>query len=1078
MNLYSYSKMRIQLLKIIFFLLCLNRLIIPKPQDYNFRQLGIEDGLSQSTVFASLQDRIGFMWFGTPSGLNKYDGYKFTVYVNDPTDSASIAGEVIVSLYEDRGGTLWVGSIEGNINKFNRKTDSFSSINISSLMNENLDTESDYYDYPLSFSRNHNTTITSIVEDDEGNIWLSTWGNGILVIDKNFKKVAHFYKNYSQSSSLTTNRITKLVRDADNSIWIATFGGGLSRCFKENDRYVFKDYSSSSSGTNSLSDNKLITLFIDSQQNLWIGTFYGGLNLLTRDQKSESPDKASFIRFESDKNSNSISNNTVMAICEDDNKHIWIGTFGSGLDRYNPDSKLFLNFTHNPINQNSLADNDVLSLSFERSGIIWAGSHLGAGLTKIQKSRAKFNILSHQPENPNSLSDNVVWSVYEDFNNILWVGTYRGGLNKIDRLNNQIKYFQYDSGKKNSLSSNHIRAINEDKFGNLWIGTYNKGLNILEKSSSIIKRINSNEKTAGTISSNQVQTILIDNDEYWIGTFGGGLNYLKTSVNPFNQNLKFNHYKNDPSDTTSISDNRVYTLLKDSKGNLWVGTFGGGLNKMDLNDGKFLRFNYNYLDNESLSDDKVLCILEDSDGFIWVGTFGGGLNKLDPVSGKFNRINQRQGLTSSVIYGILEDESKNLWLSTDNGIYNINYKSKNITRYDMLDGVQSNEFNGGSYFKSIRGELFFGGINGLNYFFPDSIKSTTFLPPVVITSISIQNELVKGVPEEILLDYNRNFISFEFASLDFNNPKQNSYSYILEGFDKNWQSTSSERRIANYTNLPPGSYNFKVKGSNSDGIWSNEEAKIAITIYPPIWQRWWFILFLVLSIGLIIYYISTLRIKNLLAIEKLKTKLAADLHDNIGSGLTEISILSELASFKDENKESDSKKELKIISDLSRQLIDNMSDIVWVVNPQRDSLHDLIIRLKNSYGETLNSLGISFRVSNLEKLKDIKLPLDFKQNLYLILKEAINNAIKHSKCSVITLDTNARKDFIEISITDDGIGIDENNILYGNGMKNIKQRAESIGGRVKWKSSPNQGTSLRFLGKRSGLSKIRALFNK
>ncbi len=1061
----------------LFLIILFSEMILPNPQDYKFRRIGVEDGLSQSTVFASLQDKIGFMWFGTASGLNKYDGYSLTIYSNDPNDSSSISDDGIISLLEDSRGTIWIGTIEGNINKYDRLSDSFSHISISNLFEKEPGFGADYYDYPIAFSRNQNSTITSMIEDSDGNIWVGTWGNGIVVIDKELNKINHFYYDGSDKNLLPINRVSKLLLDENETIWIGTFGGGLCKSLKDkNGNYTFITYSYSASNLNGLTDNRIITLLIDSEFNLWIGSYNGGLNFLKREDKNKAPNKTKFTKYKLDTGKNSISNNTVMALCEDKLGNIWIGTFGGGLDKYDPVSRKFLNFKYSPTNQNSLADNDVLSLSVDKSGIIWAGSHLGAGVTVIQFCRAKFNLYSHQADNPNSLSDNVVWSIYEDKDKILWVGTYRGGITKIDRTKNLFTHLLHYQNNNNSISSNHIRAISEDKFGNLWVGTYSEGLNIIEKTSLKVRRLLSDLSINGTLSANQVQSILIDDDEYWIGTFGNGLNYFKSSDNPFYEKINFQYYTNDPTNPGSLSDNRVYKVFQDSKGIIWVGTFGGGLNKLNKSNGTFEHFRHNPFNDESISDDKVLSISEDSEGYLWIGTYGGALNKFDPSTGKFKRFSQKDGLTSGAVYGILEDDYKNLWLSTDNGIFRLNYETQKFRRYDILDGVQSREFSGGSYFKSSGGELFFGGINGLNYFYPDSIKNNPYLPPVVITSIKIMNENIKGNPSELLLNYKNNFITFEFASMDFSDPMDNNYYFILEGFDDEWQQTVAERRVANYTNLPAGSYTFRVRGSNSDGVWSTEEASISIIISPPFWNRWWFFAISAISIGFFVYYISTLRVKNLLAIEKLKTKIAADLHDNVGSGLTEISILSELAAIKTNSKNAESNKELEIISELSRTLVDNMSDIVWVVNPQRDSLHDLIVRLKNSYSDALNSLGISFRVSNLEKLKDIKLPIDFKQNLYLILKEAINNAIKHSKCSVIQLDANARQDFIEVSVTDDGIGLNEDNIELGNGIKNIKQRAESIGGRVKWKSSPNHGTSLRFMGRRSGLTKFKSFF--
>ena len=1068
---------KIKLVTTISLIILFSEMIFPNPQDYRFRRIGVEDGLSQSTIFASLQDKIGFMWFGTASGLNKYDGYKLTIYSNNPNDSSSISDDGIISILEDSRGTLWIGTVDGNINKYDRLTDSFSHIKISSLFEKEPGIGTDYYDYPIAFSRNQNSTITSMIEDSDGNIWVGTWGNGIVVIDKELNKINHFYYNGSDKNSLPINRVSKLLLDENETVWIGTFGGGLCKSLKDkNGNYTFYTYSHSPRNINGLTDNRIITLLNDSEFNLWIGSYNGGLNFLKREDKNKALNETKFTKYKPEAGKNSLSNNTVMALCEDKLGNIWIGTFGGGLDKYNTVSRKFLNFKYSPLNQNSLADNDVLSLSVDRAGIIWAGSHLGAGVTIIQLCRAKFNLYTHQADNPNSLSDNVIWSIYEDKDKMLWVGTYRGGITKIDRTKNLFTHLLHNQTDNNSISSNHIRAITEDNFGNLWVCTYSEGLNIIEKKSLKVRRLLSDISIKGTLGSNQIQSIVIDNDEYWIGTFGNGLNYFKGSDNPFYKKINFQYYNNDPTNPGSLSDNRVYKVFKDSKGIIWIGTFGGGLNKLNKSTGTFDHFRHSPSNIESISDDKILSISEDSEGYLWIGTYGGALNKFDPSTGKFRRFSQKEGLTSGAVYGILEDDYKNLWFSTDNGIFSLNYETQKFRKYDILDGVQSREFSGGSYFRSSSGELFFGGINGLNYFYPDSIKSNSYSPPVVITSIKILNENIKGNPSELLLNYKSNFITFEFASLDFSDPKDNNYYFILEGFDDKWQQSVAERRVANYTNLPAGSYTFRVRGSNSDGVWSTEEASMLIIISPPFWITWWFFVLAAIIVGSLVYYVSTLRVKNLLAIEKLKTKIAADLHDNVGSGLTEISILSELAALKTDSKNSEPKKELKIISELARQLVDNMSDIVWVVNPQHDSLHDLIVRLKNSYSEALNSLGISFRVSNLDKLKDIKLPIDFKQNLYLILKEAINNAIKHSKCSFIQLDANARQDFIEVTVTDDGIGLNENNIELGNGIKNIKQRAESIGGRVKWKSFPNQGTSLRFMGRRSGLIKIKTFF--
>ncbi len=1050
-------------------------------QDYLFHQLRIEDGLSQSTILASLQDIDGYLWFATRSGLNRYDGYKFVVFLNDPNDTTSISDDAINSLFEDKDGTLWIGTVNGNLNKYDRFTESFKYKNVSSLIENFPEQTDEFYEYPLSFSRNQSSTITTITEDVSGNLWVGTWGNGILQIDKNFKKLNHFYADTKNKNGIPTNRIMSLHFDDHENLWIATFGGGLSKLTinknSKDDKFIFENFSTGSNQF-SLIDSKLLTLFQDSEKNLWIGSYYGGVSFIEHSQLHLPPGNAKIKNLLLTTTKNNVSANTVMALAEDNYKNLWIGTFGDGLIRYNKTKNELLHFYNEPLNINSLGDNDVLSLCVDKSGIIWAGSHLGAGITKIQVNNAMFHHIKHIPGNINSLDDDVVWAIYQDADNILWIGTYKGGLNRYDPAKNKFSFIKHFNNLK-SISSNHVRSIKEDKYGNLWVGTYDGGLNILNKKTNQLKVYNTNPLDPFSLGGNQVQDIFIESENtYWIGVFGGGLNKVVVDENPLNKKLKFIKYKFDRNNQSTISDNRVYKIFKSKNGSFWICTYGGGLNSFDPQTGKFKRYPI-YPDPEANIDIKnLMTIAEDSDGILWLGSYGGGLTSYDRKTQKFKRYSALEGLTSNVVYGILEDENKNLWISSDDGLFKLNLNTKDIRRFDIQDGVQSLEFSGGAYLKNDKGEMFFGGINGFNYFNPEEIRTNKFIPPIVITSIKVFNERFKGDPSQIILSYKKKFLSFEFSSLDYSDPLDNQYSYILEGLQEEWQFTDASNRVANYTNLSPGTYVFKVKGTNSDGLWSDNYASVKITILSPLWQRWWFIAIAVILLAALIYYISTLRIKNLLAIEKLKSKLAADLHDNVGSGLTEISILSEVASRNIFNDKIESAAELGKISDLSRQLIDNMSDIVWVVNPYRDSLHDLIFRLKDSYNDALNSLGISFKTINIDKIENVKLSMEFKQNLYLIFKEAINNSIKHSKCSKIILDINFRNEVIEISVSDNGNGFDENNIRYGNGIKNIENRAAQIGGKIKIKSSPESGTSIRFIGRLGKINKLNTFFRK
>jgi ligand-binding sensor domain-containing protein/two-component sensor histidine kinase len=1040
--------------------------ILSQDGNYTFRHITIEDGLSQSTIFSILQDRAGFMWFGTTDGLNRYDGYKFTHYFHNDLDTNSLSGNSIREIYEDGSGNLWIGTVEGVLNKFHRSTETFTHYPLpdDSVIVNNSDDH--YYDYPLAFSRNINKTITVILEEDNDNLWVGTWGNGLYLFNKNDQTAYHYYNDPDDSTSLPSNRITKLAIDSLDNLWIGTFGGGLSRMKRNAPResQTFFNYTHIDDSIRSISDDKVISLLIDHDNSLWVGTFHGGLNILDSSQMSLTPSDAKFKIYHF-LGRQGLSTNSVMAITEDEYHNKWIGTFGGGLNKFNhPDTSVTI-FTHNPFNENSISDNDILSLLVDNSGVIWIGTHLGKGLSKLETNSVKFGILQKETGNSRSLNDDVVWSIHQDTSSVLWIGTYRGGLNKYDRTTNTYTYYRSDDDI-NSISDDHVRAIKEDKSGNLWIGTYGGGLNHFDKAAGKFTRYMHKDDDESSLGSDQIQSIHIDSRNVcWIGTFGGGLHKFDINTVEPGEPIKFKKYVSSESDVNSISDNRIYCIYEDSKQNIWIGTFGGGLNKYIKESDNFEIYQYDFADRASISHNQILSIIESSDGNIWVGTYGGGLNKFYATKKNFERFGKAEGFASQVIYGILEDKNKNLWLSSDIGLSKYNLGTENITNYNLNDGLQSMEFSGGAYFKSEEGEMFFGGISGLNYFYPDSVRGNTYVPPVVISEFKIFNDVVKGVKDYIELSYDQNFFTIEYAALDYTDPENNQYAHILEGLENEWHYTDAVIRRAYYTNLEPGKYYFRVRGSNNDGVWNNVGLTLEIDILPPFWKTWWFIMLSIIFLGGLVSFLISMKVKHLLAIEKLKVRLAADLHDNVGAGLTEIAILSELTSNEVEGYSKSSADKLQNISDTARHLVDSMSDIVWFVNPQRDSLHDLIIRLKDSYSDLLSEIGISFKTNNIDNIIDVKIPMDVRQNLYLIFKEAINNSIKHSRCNKINLELKLVGNILEMTLQDDGKGIDENNIRYGNGLKNMQDRADTLGGKLYIKSIDSKGTVIRFVGR-------------
>ncbi len=1031
-------------------------------QSVVFRHLGVDDGLSQSTVTAIVQDKEGYIWVGTANGLNRYDGYSFKVFRNVVGDSSSLGNNGISALMIDRNGNLWVGNVNGILNEFNPKTESFTRYKLADDTTLTYQ-KNKYYDYPLSISRNNNNTITSLSQDSSGIIWVGTWGRGLIKFNEKNGKFKFYTHDPKDPLSINFNRITKILTDKSGVIWVGTFGGGLNKIitslpFPSNggEDVLFFNYHHDPADANSLSDNKILSLYEDKNRALWIGTYSGGLDRFDFDRRFITGKAPVFVHYKSNPAVRySLANNTVLSILQSRDGFLWVGTFGGGLNKLDLHTSKFVRYLHNENNPNSLGDNDVLSLFEDNSGIIWIGAHLGKGLSLLIRKKEKLANLPLLYKDGKGLNDNVVWAVFKDWDGNLWVGTYRGGLNEQVRKTGKWKYF--NPSTNGFVNDFHVRSITQDYRGGLWVGTYSGGLNYLNLRTGKFLHFRHSEKNKNSLPANQIQALLVDGKTLWIGAFGGGVcklnlgKFYKTGKAVFE---KFGFSKNNPE---GLSDDRVYSLFKDSQGNLWVGTYGGGVNILPAGERKFSPLGRKI--SAKLSDNRVTCFAEQN-GKIFIGTNGGGLEIFDTGSNTLSRFTAAEGSAPEVVYGILFNDSGNLWMSTDNGLYKIEIDKRKIKRFDISDGFHSRQFNDGAYLKRADGTLYFGGINGVNYFKPESLSVSNYEPNVVITSIKIFDKRLNGERKYLRLKSNQNFFSFEFSALDFTNPRKNRYAYILQGLEKNWNFTDGNFRKANYTNLSPGKYIFKVRGTNSDGVWSRKTATVKLEILPPFYARWEFILLVVLLLAGLIGYIVTIRLRQYLAIQRLKTKLAADLHDNVGAGLTEISILSELSAREVEKSLPATADRLKDISGRARELVDSMSDIVWVVNPARDRLYDLILRLKTSNSEVFTSKNIKFNLSLPEKLKQLTLPMHVKQNLFLILKEAINNSVKHSNCRKINLSVKTEGKYLKIELSDDGRGFDSKEKFTGNGLVNMRKRAEEINGKIQIVSTPAEGTKI------------------
>lgn len=1026
--------------------------------DLSFEHILSDKGLSQNTIHSVIQDREGFIWFATEDGLDKYDGYNFTVYKNDIHDKNSISDNFIWTIFEDKSGILWIGTNSGGLSKFNRNTEKF--VN--------------YKNIPGDSTSLSNNNVRTIVEDEDGILWIGTEGGGLNSFDKKTNKFVRYLHNKNNPKSINNNNVLSVMEDNKGVLWVGN-DGGLDRFNKSTK--TFTHFSYDRKNQNSISNNIILSIYEDKNDALWVGTVDGLNKFNTKTNK--------FKRFLTDPlNINNLSNSRINAILEDKFGTLWVGT-GSGLYQFDRQAKQFISLKQVSEHVNTLIHNNILSLYEDNSGLIWIGTAEG-GVVKFDRERMKFHHYKNNPTNNNSLNHNTVRAIYQDKNNILWIGTLGGGLNKFDVNKNKFTHFIHTQKDVSSLSDNSVTSILRDNGGTLWVGTWGGGLNkAVSQSDNLIKFVHyrHHPSESNSISSDIIQAIYQDSKgRIWVGT-GVGLDLLDK------KNGTFRNFMNDPNNPNSISNNLIQSCLKEDKqGRLWIGTWDG-LNVLQIKNSsisdtnfKFISFKHNINDTASLSDNRVISIYEDKTGTLWFGTYGGGLNKLivsDEVPGRidahFVHYSVKDGLASNIIYGILGDDQGYLWLSTDNGLSKFDPIKNTFRNYYASDGLQGNQFFWGASCKGTNGELFFGGTNGINAFFPSTLRDNTHVPPIVITNFQIFNQpakagdknspLEKSITETKSLEipYNQNVFSFEYAALDFTAPNKNQYKYMMEGFDKSWIDAGN-RRFVTYTNLDPGTYTFRVIGSNNDGIWNTSGASVQIRILPPFWRTWWFIIAAILVFGGIIASFITYRVKHLLDIERFRTKLAADLHDNIGSSLTEISILSEVISKKLDSADSQIKKSLKMISNNSRDLIDNMSDIVWLVNPKRDSLYDLILRLRDTYTELSSYTSISFRSENLKSLEKVSLSMEHRQHLYLIFKEGINNCITHSGCTEISLDAYVRGKRLEMILKDNGTGFKMNGNESGNGLENIQRRARTIGGVLNIDSKIGEGTTLQFIG--------------
>ncbi len=890
---------------------------IAQQSNLKFERISLDEGLSQSIVTVIHKDRKGFMWFGTQSGLNKYDGYKFTEYKSNPFDSTHISNSQIRAIHEDSHGDLWIGTVSGGLNKFDREKEVFSH----------------YLHDPNDSNSLGSDFVEAIYEDSKQNLWVFTQAGGADRLDRATGKFTRYRHKENDPYSLSHDFIRNGFEDQSGTIWLGTVSG-LNKYNREQDNFICN--LPSKTDPNSLSYDEVTAIYESPSEPgiLWIGTGElqylsegGGLNRFdTRAEKFTHyhlrPDRLKrrsgniirqiyedkngifwlgttqgLVRF--DRQTESFHyflpnpayplnrSNIIRSISEDTNGDLWITTHSfDGIYLFDKESETFYHYVHDAADPHSLSNNFILSTFIDSTGILWLGTNTG-GLNKLDLYAKKFTTVTHNPENPNSLSAMITRGFYEDKEGHLWVGVIAGGLNRFDPKSKQVKHYFSNRRDPTSLSNNTVFCVNGDRFGELWVGTQN-GLNRFDRDNETFIHFHPNSNDPTSLSNGAIRAIFEDRaGTLWIGTDEGGLNrYNRKQDN-------FTHFSHNHDDPNSISNNSVRAIAQDSSGVLWLGTFGGGLNKLVLSKSKerqkersevfqpekriFTRYTHNPRDENSLSNNSIQSIYVDGEGILWIGTFGGGLNRFDPRIEKFEHFTEENSdLPNNVIYGVLGDDQGNIWISSNRGISKYIPQSNSFVNYDVDDGLQSKEFNGQACFKNNTGEMFFGGIDGFNIFHPDSIRDNPYEPQIAITDFKLfghsvaideKSPLKKHISatEKIKLAYWQNNISFEFVALHYNQPEKNKYSYILVNYDQAWHLPCMHRS-ATYTNLEPGEYFFRVRGSNNDGVWNKKGATVRIVIAPPWWKTTW--AYLLYGLSVIALFFVSHRIQRIVVVRR------------------------------------------------------------------------------------------------------------------------------------------------------------------------------------------------------------------
>ncbi len=1011
--------------------------------DLRFEHLSIEEGLSQSVVNAIVQDRTGFLWFGTQDGLNRYDGYTFTIFKSDPADPQALADDWITALQADEDGSLWIGTNQGGLHRFDATTGKI--IRFSD-------------DPALRIFSNAN--IHTLFIDSQNTLWVGA-NDGLNRFHLDTRALESFTHDDENSATITNGAVTAIFQDSRDRLWVGT-EHGLNRYLPEDN--TFQQIVGDQEGSVSIRESTISAIAEDETGLLWLASNQG---LIWFDPETEL--YSSYVHDA--QVSSSLSHNYIHDLRIDRNGLLWIGT-ELGLDRYDPTTDTFIHYRYNPLVESGLSTDVIYSIYEDREGLLWFGSW-GGGVNKYNPHQNQFALYRHNPNNPDSINGSV-FPIFPEADGLVWVGVMSIGLDKFDSTTGSLTHFNYDAARQDGLASPIILNILRDSQGVLWLATAN-GLDQYDEANN---RFIHHKLEDG--SSNVFTAIYEDpSGSFWVGSMGG-LNLFDRSTGQFVPIGKVEDQ--DPAPPIAINN-----IFAGRNGDLWLTTSGMGVYRYHPGQQNFERFIRDSQQSNTLASDIVLWAYEDELNNLWLATTA-GLNKLNLVTREYSLYTEQQGLPNSFIYCIIPDQSGDFWLPTNFGLSRFNPQADTFQNFSVEDGLQSNEFNSNACARAADGSIYVGGISGMNRFFPEKVVPNQYLPPIAITRLTsggnaLRKELAAESVYEFSLKWPNNSFEFEFAALSFSQPEKTTYAYRLDNFDSDWNELRSQR-VGRYTNLPGGRYTLRLRSTTPSGLTHEEPQTIQVTVIPPFWQTAWFLGLGGLLLGGLVYGAYRLRVRSIvnqkqelerqvnertyeieqlfeqtkeLAIIEERNRLARELHDSAKQKA--FAALAQLGTAKGliQRNLPAAAQHMSEAENLVHDVIQELTFLIQEMYPLALQEKGLVTTLREYIFEWENRTDIQ---TDLHAENEQHLPLNVEQALYRITQESLANVARHSRASHVTLNLVYDAENVTLTILDDGIGFDMAQKPKGIGLRSIRERAESIGGEINISSLSGNGTRI------------------